>query len=188
MPDSKRYSSKSMERYFNDPEYRKAMAAARRGFVKRHRTKFLMAGVIVFGLCLWYGFYIVQGLPSLEQLENPRLDLSTKIYSIDGEVLDQFSIKNRTPVSLSKLPQGLSQALIATEDKQFYEHWGVNASRFIRQMIINIVTFRQAGASTITQQLARNLCSTRLRARFANSSRRSRSNGTSQNAKFWSST
>lgn len=157
MPDSKRYSSKSMERYFNDPEYRKAMAAARRGFVKRHRTKFLMAGVIVFGLCLWYGFYIVQGLPSLEQLENPRLDLSTKIYSIDGEVLDQFSIKNRTPVSLSKLPQGLSQALIATEDKQFYEHWGVNASRFIRQMIINIVTFRQAGASTITQQLARNL-------------------------------
>jgi penicillin-binding protein 1A len=104
-----------------------------------------------------YGYIIIDGLPSLEQLENPRLELSTKIYSINGEILDQFSIKNRTPVTLSQLPPGLVQALIATEDKQFYDHWGVNASRFIRQMIINIVTFRQAGASTITQQLARNL-------------------------------
>jgi len=157
MADSKRYSSQKMERYFNDPEYRRSILAAQRGFIKRHKKKFIVGLIAAVALCGWYGYYVIEGLPSLEQLENPRLDLSTKIYSIDGEVLDQFSIKNRTPITLDAIPQGLPVALIATEDKQFYEHWGVNASRFIRQMIINVVTLKAAGASTITQQLARNL-------------------------------
>src|SRR3990172_7428504 len=157
MPDSKHYSSQKMERYFNDPEYRRSILAAQRGFVKRHKKKFIAALAVLVALCIWYGFYVIEGLPSLEQLENPKLELSTKIYSIDGEVLDQFSIKNRTPITLEAIPQGLPVALLATEDKQFYDHWGVNASRFIRQMIINVVTFKAAGASTITQQLARNL-------------------------------
>jgi len=157
MPDSKHYSSQKMERYFNDPEYRRSILAAQRGFVKRHKKKFILALMATAALCIWYGFYVIEGLPSLEQLENPKLELSTKIYSIDGEVLDQFSIKNRTPITLEAIPQGLPVALLATEDKQFYDHWGVNASRFIRQMIINVVTFKAAGASTITQQLARNL-------------------------------
>ena len=157
MADLKHYSSQKMERYFNDPEYRRSILAAQRGFLRRHKNKFIAALAVLVALCGWYGFYIIQGLPSLEQLENPRLEVSTKIYSVDGEVLDQFSIKNRTPVTLDAIPVGLPAALMATEDKQFYDHWGVNASRFIRQMIINIVTFKAAGASTITQQLARNL-------------------------------
>ncbi len=57
----------------------------------------------------------------------------------------------------TNFPPGLIKGLIATEDKDFYNHWGVNLSRFIRQMALNVITFRQAGASTITQQLARNL-------------------------------
>lgn len=157
MADSKRYSSTKMERYFNDPEYRRSILAARRGFLRRHKKLIISLLVLVGSLGGWYGYYIVDGLPSLEQLENPRLELSTKIYSIDGEVLDQFSIKNRTPVTLTNIPSGLVAALVSTEDKQFFEHWGVNASRFVRQMIINLVTFKMAGASTITQQLARNL-------------------------------
>ena len=146
-----------MERYFNDPQYRRSILNASRGWVRRHKRASLIVGAALLLVCGWYVYHIMDGLPSLEQLENPRLELSTKIYSINGEILDQFSIKNRTPVNLTQLPPGLVEALIATEDKQFYEHWGVNASRFIRQMIINVVTFRQAGASTITQQLARNL-------------------------------
>lgn len=146
-----------MERYFNDPEYRRALLEKRTGFIRRHRRAVILGLVTVAALSLWYGFYIFDGLPSLVQLENPRLEVSTKIYSIDGEVLDQFSIKNRTPVSLDTIPPGLVSALLATEDKQFYEHWGVNAPRFVRQMIINLVTLKQAGASTVTQQLARNL-------------------------------
>lgn len=146
-----------MERYFTDPQFRRSILSAGGGWIGRHRGFALAALIAAIGLAGWYTYHIIDGLPSLEQLENPRLEISTKIYSADGEVLDQFSVKNRTPVTLDQLPPGLIEALIATEDKQFYEHWGVNAPRFVRQMIINVATFRQAGASTITQQLARNL-------------------------------
>lgn len=157
MADQKPYSSRDMERYFNDPQYRRSILAAGKGWFHRNsKLAFALLGLFLVS-CGWYGFHVVDGLPSLEQLENPLLEISTQIYSADGEVLDQFSIKNRTPVTLDQLPPGLTEALIATEDKQFYNHWGVNASRFVRQMIINVVTFRQAGASTVTQQLARNL-------------------------------
>lgn len=151
------YSSEEMNRYFNDPSYRRSLLKRGKGFIRRHRKQFIGLGIILVGLFVWYGFYIAQGLPSLEKLENPTPELATKIYSVDGVVLDQISTKDRTRISLDKLPQGLIDALIATEDKSFYSHWGVNASRFIRQMVINLATFRGAGASTITQQLAKNL-------------------------------
>jgi penicillin-binding protein 1A len=146
-----------MERYFNDPNYRRSLLERGKGLFHRYRPWFLGGAGFLIVLFLWYGFYVVDGLPSLEELENPRPELATKIYSVDGEVLDQFFVKNRSRVPLDVLPQGLVEALIATEDKEFFNHWGVNAARFIRQMVINVTTFRQAGASTITQQLARNL-------------------------------
>ncbi|MBI4418300.1 MAG: transglycosylase domain-containing protein, partial [Ignavibacteriales bacterium] len=157
MAERKQYSSKAMERYFTDPQFRRSILSAGGGWIRQNKRTAMLLLLSFFILIFWYGYHIVDGLPSLEQLENPRLEISTKIYSIDGEVLDQFSVKNRTPVTLDQLPPGLVEALIATEDKRFYDHWGVNASRFVRQMIINVTTFRQAGASTITQQLARNL-------------------------------
>jgi penicillin-binding protein 1A len=153
----RKFSSEEMERYFNDPEYRHTR-------MKFNKKYFDFKHLILYGFILvfiiltaWYYVFIIQGLPTLDQLENPKPELATKIYSIDGEVLDYFAYKNRTRISVNELPPGLIKGLIATEDKDFYNHWGVNVSRFIRQMIINVVTFRQAGASTITQQLARNL-------------------------------
>jgi penicillin-binding protein 1A len=110
------------------------------------------------GLLILFGIYLASGLPSLEQLENPRPELATKVYSIDGEVIDHFFIKNRSQVVLHELPQNIVNALIATEDKNFYDHWGVDLPRFFRAMVKNLATFRlREGASTITQQLARNL-------------------------------
>lgn len=108
-------------------------------------------------LCGIYIVFLFSGLPSLEQLENPRPELATKVYSTDGEVIGQFFIKNRTRVSLGQIPLHLQYALIATEDKNFRSHWGVDLPRFFRAMITNILMFRSVGASTITQQLARNL-------------------------------
>ena len=159
----KKFSSEKMERYFNDPEYRHGnMKLNKRYFTRKHL--FFFGGIFVAVVLLtWYSVYILNGLPTLEQLENPKPELATKIYSADGEVLDQFAYKNRTRVTLNKLPPGLIKGLIATEDKDFYNHWGVNLSRFFRQMVINVVTFRQAGASTITQQLARNLYKLQIR-------------------------
>jgi penicillin-binding protein 1A len=160
---NKKFSSEKMERYFNDPEYR-------HGNMKLNKRYFNRKYLVIFGgifvavaLMMWYSVYILNGLPTLEQLENPKPELATKIYSADGEVLDQFAYKNRTRVTLNRIPPGLIKGLIATEDKDFYNHWGVNLSRFIRQMVINVVTFRQSGASTITQQLARNLYGLQIR-------------------------
>jgi penicillin-binding protein 1A len=153
----KKYSSEKMERYFNDPVYRHGNMKFSERYFKRTYVILFFCVIVSAVLVAWYSVYIVNGLPTLEQLENPKPELATKIYSSDGEVLDQFAYKNRTRVALNRLPPGLIKGLVATEDKDFYNHWGVNLPRFIRQMAINIVTFRQAGASTITQQLARNL-------------------------------
>ena len=153
----KSYSSEEMDRYFNDPSYRRSFLHRGKGFLKRNWRLFTALSVVVVALLIWYGYYIAQGLPSLEELENPRPPLASKVYAEDGAILDQFADQNRTRIELAKLPQGLIDALIATEDKNFYSHWGVNLPRFARQMVINLLTFRQAGASTITQQLARNL-------------------------------
>ena len=151
------YTPEELDRYFSDPSYRRSFLPRGKRFLRRNWRLLAALGLVALALLIWYGYYITQGLPSLEQLENPNPGLATKVYASDGAVLDQFAEENRTRISLDRLPQGLIDALIATEDKDFYNHWGVNLSRFFRQMVINLVTFRQAGASTITQQLARNL-------------------------------
>ena len=123
---------------------------------RKIRLTAVVAGLlVVIGV---YSAYLITGLPSLEQLENPRSELATKVYSSDGEVLDQFYIKNRTQITLEQLPTNLVNALIATEDKNYYDHWGVDLPRFFRAMVKNVFLLRlREGASTITQQLARNL-------------------------------
>jgi penicillin-binding protein 1A len=104
------------------------------------------------------GIFIYSGLPSLEELENPKPQLASKVFSADGELLGQFFIENRIETSIDSLPQHLIDALVATEDRRFYYHWGVDVSRFFKAMVKNIFSLSlKEGASTITQQLARNL-------------------------------
>ena len=127
-------------------------------FISSRKGKSAITILILLTIFTIYLLYLISGLPSLEQLENPKQELSTKVYSVDGEILDYFYIKNRTTVPLSQLPPHMVNALIATEDRNFYKHWGVDLPRFVRAMIKNIFTgFSEGGASSITQQLARNL-------------------------------
>lgn len=121
-------------------------------------TRIIFVSLLVILVGGIYISYLISGLPSLEQLENPKPELATKIYSQDGEILDYFYIKKRTSTTLEELSPYVVKALIATEDKNFYSHWGVDAPRFVRAMIKNLLSFSlREGASTITQQLARNL-------------------------------
>jgi penicillin-binding protein 1A len=102
--------------------------------------------------------FIYSGLPSIEELENPKPQLASKVFSADGELLGQFFIENRIETSIDSLPKHLIDALIATEDRQFYDHWGVDVLRFFKAMVKNVFSLSlKEGASTITQQLARNL-------------------------------
>lgn len=105
------------------------------------------------------------GLPSIEELENPNPDLASLVYSEDGVILHKFFLKNRTFVPLKSIPMSVQKALIATEDVEFYRHWGVDLRRLVIAMGENVVRGRSRwhGASTITQQLAKNLFLTQER-------------------------
>ena len=120
-------------RYFNDPEFRREQSRARkRKKISKRLRNILIAGGALGSLLIAYTIYLFSGLPSLERIENPRPELATKVFSADGEVLDQFFIKNRSQVSLREIPPTVVNALIATEDKDFYSHWGVDAIRFVK--------------------------------------------------------
>lgn len=96
-------------------------------------------------------------LPSLEELENPKPDLASTVLSADGEVLDQFFTQRRGWVPYDSIPKDFINALIATEDRVFFDHWGIHISRIFKASIKNVFFGRREGGSTITQQLARNL-------------------------------
>jgi len=157
-PNDPGYSSEEMERYFNDPEYRKQKRPSSNGgsMTPRMRRNLIILGVIVTIISA-YTVYLFSGLPSLERIENPKPELASRVYSIDGEVLDQFFIKNRSHVELQDISTTVLEALIATEDKDFHDHWGVDMIRFGKAMVKNVIFMRREGASTITQQLSRNL-------------------------------
>jgi penicillin-binding protein 1A len=160
MADQK-FSSEKMKRYFSDPEYRKSALRSRSKLSRRQWLILLVVVISFAGFATWYGVFIIAGLPPLEKLENPKPDLATKIFSVDGDVIDQLSYKNRTHVALEKLPSGLVGGLVATEDKQFYNHWGIHLTRIAKAMVKNIIALDldREGASTLTQQLSRNLYS-----------------------------
>ncbi len=101
--------------------------------------------------------HIVAGLPSLEQLENPQQSLATNVISADGKIIGQFFRQNRREIDIDSIPHFVVNALIATEDRKFYEHWGVDFGRFLKAMIKTAFLGKKEGASTITQQLAKNL-------------------------------
>ena len=97
-------------------------------------------------------------LPSLEQLENYDPDLVTRIYSSDGMVLNELFVQKRVFIELEKIPSHMQNAIIASEDRRFYKHWGLSMRSVARAILINTLamSYRQ-GFSTLTQQLARNL-------------------------------
>jgi len=113
--------------------------------------------VFIIILGIYVNIVISTGMPSLEQLENPKTNLATKIYSADGVVLDHFFKERRVNLKFNEIPKHFINALIATEDKYFYKHWGVHLERIFKAAIKTLFLGDREGASTITMQLSRNL-------------------------------
>ena len=80
-------------------------------------------------------------LPSLEQLENYDPDLVTRIYSSDGLVLNELFVQKRVFVELEKIPRHMRNAVVASEDRQFKEHWGLSIRSVARALVVNILSF-----------------------------------------------
>ena len=117
--------------------------------------------LFIFGFGSFFGlFYLASTgglgeMPDFRQLENPNTNLASQIISSDNKLLGKFHFgENRTPIEYDELPKQLIDALIATEDERFYSHSGIDFKATVRAVVyLN----KKGGASTISQQLARQL-------------------------------
>jgi len=114
---------------------------------------FLMLLLFSVSIGVW-GF-----MPSFEELENPRSNLASEIYSADGVLLGTFYIHNRSNVNYEEISPNMVNALLSTEDIRFHYHSGVDVRGLTRVIVYNILGGRRSagGGSTISQQLAKNL-------------------------------
>ncbi|PSQ71494.1 MAG: penicillin-binding protein, partial [Bacteroidetes bacterium QH_2_64_26] len=112
-----------------------------------------LIGVLSFGVYIWT---LADDIPTTERLEDPDMQLATIAYTADGEELARYARQNRSSVPYDSIATPVKQALIATEDQRFYEHWGVDPQAIIAA-VADILTGGFRGASTVSQQLARNL-------------------------------
>jgi penicillin-binding protein 1A len=114
---------------------------------------------VVLILALLILVWIFAKIPSFEELENPESKLATQVLAEDGEILTTFHIENRTYASYDELAPSLVQAAVATEDKRFYKHSGIDMIGLGRVFFKTLLMMdtSQGGGSTITQQLAKTL-------------------------------
>jgi penicillin-binding protein 1A len=106
----------------------------------------------------WFFFRLNLTLPTLNQMQNIEQSLVSRVLGKDGKVVQEFSVERRFYVPIDKISPDLPAAVIAIEDRRFYKHWGIDIKRIVSTIFVDIFRGRMAqGASTITQQLARNV-------------------------------
>ena len=115
----------------------------------------LLAFLILFFICVATGIFGT--MPTFDELENPKTNLATEIYSCDGKLLGSYYVENRSNVRYSELSPYLPEALISIEDERFTEHSGIDEKALFRVAFGVITGKKKGGGSTITQQLAKNL-------------------------------
>ncbi|HLQ67584.1 MAG TPA: PBP1A family penicillin-binding protein [Candidatus Limnocylindrales bacterium] len=99
-----------------------------------------------------------QDLPSPASLQTIAPPVKTLVYDVNGKLVHEFYKENRSLVPLRQIPRGMVDAILSIEDRRFYQHWGIDPVRLIGALIQDVIARRpEQGASTITQQLARNL-------------------------------
>ena len=134
-------------------------------FIKKIYVLFYRSifGVLVYLFLLNSNFlWLTGGMPSIDQLQNPKLSQASTILSADGIEIGKYFAENRTPVDSASISPWVFKALISTEDKRFFQHSGIDIRR-MGSVALGIVSGKkdQGGGSTISQQLAKNLYSTR---------------------------
>ena len=119
---------------------------------------FCLLGIAVLAFLVILHYSV--GLPDYHQLEDYKPPITTRLYANDGSLLMEYATEKRTFVPVSKIPLRLKQAFLSAEDKTFYEHGGIDLTGFVRAIFVNIQNIgnnrRPVGASTITQQVAKN--------------------------------
>ncbi|MEZ8574958.1 penicillin-binding protein 1A [Vibrio splendidus] len=126
-------------------------------FIKRLFIFTLICMILGVSTIFGFYFYVKPELPDVATLRDVELQTPMQVFSQDGKLISQFGEKRRNPVTYDEIPRHLVEALIATEDSRFYEHPGIDPIGITRAaLVVAMSGSAKQGASTITQQLARN--------------------------------
>ena len=116
----------------------------------------LLFGILIFGVLWTYS----SNIPDYKFLKNYKPPVSSKVYSGEGELVADFSKEKRIFVPYNSIPKNVINSFLSAEDKNFYSHPGVDAKGVLRAVVNNVSNIisskRLEGASTITQQVAKN--------------------------------
>lgn len=116
-------------------------------------TLFLLGCLAIFGIFTYFS----ADLPDVNELKTTRLQTPMEVFSADGELIAAFGEHRRIPLTFTQMPPKLIEAVIATEDARFFEHYGIDPVGITRAMFIALTSGAASqGGSTITQQVAKN--------------------------------
>ena len=122
----------------------------------------LFLGVAGVAAIVGMYYYIKPELPDVKTITDVQLQTPMKVYSADGELVSQFGEQRRVPLTIDQIPQQMIDAFLATEDSRFYQHPGIDPIGIVRAATVYLASGQaKQGASTITQQVARNYFLTR---------------------------
>ena len=118
----------------------------------------LVVFLLVYSVMVFFNvFWLFGKSPSISSIMNPKTSNASYVYSADGQLLCKFFDENRTPVKYEEVSPLFFKALIDTEDERFYDHSGVDFAGMMGAAKDLVVHRRARGASTITQQLVKNM-------------------------------
>ncbi len=139
------------------PKRRKSIMLRLLGFAFTAGVILFVAGSAVVAYMLWQ---ISKDLPAYDKLADYEPRVMTRVHANDGSLIAEFARERRVYVPINAIPPRVINAFLAAEDKNFYEHGGLDFSGILRAIITNINNYgkgrRLVGASTITQQVAKN--------------------------------
>lgn len=134
------------------------LAWARDGRVWRRLLVWAGAGLALTVLLLAIAAaFVYPTLPDLDNLTDYKPKQPLRVYTADGQLMGEFGTERRHYLPLEQIPKRMQDALLAIEDNHFYEHSGIYLPGIARALLANLMASRSQGASTITQQLARDL-------------------------------
>ncbi|WP_206378279.1 penicillin-binding protein 1A [Sneathiella limimaris] len=121
-----------------------------------------VVGILIAAGVVFYGFWhFGKGLPDYEQLASYEPPVMTRVHSADGSLIAEYARERRLFVPINAIPRKVKQAFIAAEDQNFYNHIGIDFLGIFRAIGVNVKNLgsgrRLVGASTITQQVAKNM-------------------------------
>ena len=140
------------------PERKSRSISKRSGFFGSFVSIAALCSIWGLAILLAIGVYQATQLPDLSDLEFKKRDIAVSLLDRRGQKYATYGDFYLEPVTFSEIPKFLIEALVATEDRRFFQHWGIDPFSLVRAAVVNLKEGKiKQGGSTLTQQLAKNL-------------------------------